>query len=419
MTENNKKKILFISSRDISIDYQPRNYTIISRLQALSKKGYAITVLSYISEHLFIKKLQNFNINLLQLNKPNIFDITKNTFINLIKLKPLQLGANFSSHNKKKFIDIVNHLDPNIIIFDYIRSYNFIELSNSHESLKILDSEDFLSDRYKQLLDNSSTNFINVLGSYKKFIPKNLLFIISFFIKLIILYEHKMLKKYEKKVNSLIDFNVFISRIELQKSIKLTKTKHKSKFVLMPICVDFRIINKKFYKRLNFYFIGNFSYEPNNLALKKILFVFKSSMNNCNFKIIGPHLSNSFIKKLPHNFNYSGYIENLDHALKDCFFTYCPVIVGTGISTKIIYAIMNGIIVFTNLNGFKQIQHFGLKSVFVTNTFDEINSIIINTTQKYFRDSLESDKAILRKEFSPNNVSLKWSQLIEGKYEKN
>lgn len=93
-------------------------------------------------------------------------------------------------------------------------------------------------------------------------------------------------------------------------------------------------------------FIGDYSFEPNNVALQNILAFAKRS--KLNFKLYGKNFDKNV--KLPNNVEYVGFVENVIDAYKGARALIYPLNYGTGIKNKVIEAMSYGIPVI----GFKE-----------------------------------------------------------------
>ena len=261
--------------------------------------------------------------------KRSLFLSLINSFFQLLKINPLQLGF-FYSENAHNFIEN-QHNNYDVIIFHLLRSTK--HMPSNFTGKKILEMTDVYSDNYKQTFDQ-----------------------ISFLNPLLYLYflEYLLIKNYEKKCSNIFDKIVLIDNINLKKSKHILKDK------------IVKINNGSFSQKKSFIFkknnnkiifIGNIKYLPNKEAcfnfVKKILPKINKKFPKVEFHIIGEiSILNKIILRRYKNVKVLGPKKNLNNLIKDSICGISNLNIATGMQNKILSYMSYGIPSICSLKSF-------------------------------------------------------------------
>lgn len=286
---------------------------------------------------------------------------------------PLQCSAFYSKDNAEILKKYVKEIQPDICIFDMLRTFPYFYCMADYKCKKIMDMDDLLSKRYKLLLKNNDSES-NLLGNFSSNFSSftNSLINKPFVKRNVLNAELRRTIHWEKKCASMFDANVFVSEGE-------TKT-FNSKYntttgYTIPIGVDFDYFSKTTNILDNHIltFLGNYTYDPNAASVKMIC---EEILPKLNFKyemrFIGfcpDWLKDKYASK---NVNFLGKVQDTRTVIGESRFFLAPITYGTGIKTKIIESMAMGKCIITNLVGAENIDATNQEDFFVFETNDEI-----------------------------------------------
>ncbi len=418
-------KILFISTRNISNSFEPRNYTLGVLLAGLAENNnvvlmspeFAPTALSVDQDQR--QYLLNLEYKALRISKG--IGLALKSLSNIFRLRPIQCALFDNHYNNKIYMQVLSEYKPDVIIFDYVRAYPFFWwLNQGTRPLTIIDVGDLLSARYCTLLKARDTAGVDYFGYAKKYIPKYFQYLARIAGRVVLKYEALAVGKLEEKTVLDFDSVVLVSRSEVELLVKKCKYPNKVRHIPFATATRRNVLDIAPEHRMAKigYFIGNYAYAPNLFAVRFILEKVLPSLEGYIFKIIGPSLPSNLqclAQGLPH-VEYLGYVDDLYSATADCGFLLAPVAAGSGVSSKILEAVANGVFVVTNELGARPLQEIGLTTVLVAEELDGYVSAfskiqtIFDDRNKYFLKDIEQ----LERYSAPHMVVSAWEELIEG-----
>tara|TARA_Y100001970_G_C14163473_1_gene819900 strand:- start:310 stop:1467 length:1158 start_codon:yes stop_codon:yes gene_type:complete len=313
------RKILFVTTRNpFSKKYSGDRLRSSQIIKYLSKKNKV--------DMIYIDELNNETVPDKSFKgnkfffKRSLFLSLINSFLQLFKINPLQLGF-FYSEKAHKFIEN-QHNNYDVIIFHLLRSTK--HMPSNFTGKKILEMTDVYSDNYKQTFNQ-----------------------ISFLNPLLYLYflEYLLIKNYEKKCSDIFDKIVLVDNNNLNKSKHIFKDKvvkiSNGSFSQKKIF----IFKKKNNKIL---FIGNIKYLPNKEAcfyfVKKILPKINKKFPEIEFHIIGEiSILNKVILMTYKNVKVLGTKKNLNNLIKNSICGISNLNIATGMQNKILNYMSYGI----------------------------------------------------------------------------
>ena len=212
---------------------------------------------------------------------------------------------------------------------------------------------DLLSIRYASFLKHSFKEDLSVsIGYFQQYMPVFFKPLLNFFIKNILNHEMKAIKKTEDAIIRKASHVVLVNKNEAK------KYSNSKKVSVIPFISNspkkhFRILTKVEKKG---YFIGNFNYFPNRLAINKII---ELSFYPFQLDLLGANYSTDIVLKIKRNksIQFIGEVKDLHQELSKYLFCYAPIYAGSGISSKIIEAEACGIPIITNPQGYTSIKN--------------------------------------------------------------
>ena len=361
------KKILVVTTKFPFPLYRGDNLRIYSISKHLSKKNKLDLIYTGSKEN--FQKIKFFDkIMWIKTNNVNRFF---SILYFLLRGESIRVGYFFSLKMLEKIEEI--HKNYDCIVFHKIEGSNF--LPNDYKGKKILEMTDLMSENYFQL--------------YKKF---------SFFnpLKYIFFIEEKILRKYEKKVISLFDHTVFVSKSDLN-SFSLTKIL-KKKIKIIPLGLNQKRKLFKFNKKnKNIVFIGNINYLPNKIAcfdfIEKIMPLLERKGLSVNFKIIGR--TSKILKFRLTRFNNVYVYDNVKSFEKLCANAICGIAnitIATGMQFKVLEYMSMGLPTVVSEKCFRSINFKKNHDLMVYNNNDQfVKQIIKLSKEKNFANKISKN----------------------------
>ncbi len=384
------RRILFITTRNpFSKQYSGDRLRSSQIIKYLSKKNKLDLVYSDVLTNEAIPD-KSFKGNKFFF-KRSLFLSLINSFLQLLKINPLQLGF-FYSENAHKFIENQHH-NYDVIIFHLLRSAKHIP--SNFTGKKILEMTDVYSDNYKQTFDQIS--FLNPL-SYLYFL------------------EYLLIKNYEKKCSNIFDKIILVDNNNLKKSKHILKDK------------IVKINNGSFSQKKSFIFkknnnkiifIGNIKYLPNKEAcfnfVKKILPKINKKFPEIEFHIIGEiSILNKIMLKRYKNVKVLGPKKNLKPLIKNSICGISNLNIATGMQNKILNYMSYGIPSICSFKSFNNSELKKGKDLLVYKYDDELINFIFKLKRNKNLSNKISNNGYtkIKKSFNWDFVLKKYSKII-------
>ena len=384
------RKILFVTTRNpFSKKYSGDRLRSSQIIKYLSKKNKV--------DMIYIDELNNETVSDESFKgnkfffKRSLFLSLINSFLQLLKINPLQLGF-FYSEKAHKFIEN-QHNNYDVIIFHLLRSIK--HMPSNFTGKKILEMTDVYSDNYKQTFNQIS--FLNP-------------FLYLYFL------EYLLIKKYEKKCSDIFD------KIVLVDNNNLNKSKHIFKDKVVKISNGSFSQKKSFiFKKKNnkILFIGNIKYLPNKEAcfyfVKKILPKINKRFPEIEFHIIGEiSILNKVILMSYKNVKVLGTKKNLNNLIKNSICGISNLNIATGMQNKILSYMSYGIPTICSFKSFNNSVLKKNKDVLVYKNDEQLINLILKLkTNKTLSNKISNNGyRKVKTNFNWDLVLKKYSKII-------
>ena len=384
------RKILFVTTRNpFSKKYSGDRLRSSQIIKYLSKKNKV--------DMIYIDELNNETVSDESFKgnkfffKRSLFLSLINSFLQLFKINPLQLGF-FYSEKAHKFIEN-QHNNYDVIIFHLLRSIK--HMPPNFTGKKILEMTDVYSDNYKQTFNQIS--FLNP-------------FLYLYFL------EYLLIKKYEKKCSDIFD------KIVLVDNNNLNKSKHIFKDKVVKISNGSFSQKKSFiFKKKNnkILFIGNIKYLPNKEAcfyfVKKILPKVNKKFPEIEFHIIGEiSILNKVILMSYKNVKVLGTKKNLNNLIKNSICGISNLNIATGMQNKILSYMSYGIPTICSFKSFNNSVLKKNKDVLVYKNDEQLINLILKLkTNKTLSNKISNNGyKKVKTNFNWDLVLKKYSKII-------
>ncbi len=369
------KKILFVTNRLPFPETDGRKKILLQYIKTLKKVFISAEIfnISYVDNMDDLRQRPEEISELITLEKPNIVEKIFNIAFYTILLRkyPIQVSLFYRRKNKEKINNLVEKINPDIIIYDMVRVAEYVSTNNN--VIKVMNYDDLLSLRYKRQMD--WIQYIpSIFGGFKMPQFLNQLFNLKRIQLAVLEFESKLLEGYETRVAKRFDHLLFTSPNEAALFKELTG--HSScRGIPMTFERNLKEINNTF-SRSKIVFVGKMDIPHNVSAVlyfyNNIFPVLKKKIPELEFHIVGKCPVDS-VKKLSsvEGIIVTGMKENLYEYIKDSSLVVAPLVFGTGIKTKIIEALSLGLPVVTTVIGAEGIPVTDNSGIFVADNDQE------------------------------------------------
>jgi len=340
-------KVLYIASRPPLPIVGGREYMISQSLRFLCRDNEVSLVCFYGKNDVCDKSLYD-EIGLAEISfikLPSAFQV----FFNLVmSFRPFQLSLYYSRFIHRILYSLANRVSPDVIVYDMLRVFQF----RIPGYPSVVDLDDLLSNRYKQLLLLSDK--LSPFGTFSDRLPKILKGIFPFFGKFFLRVEARRIRKEELAAYVESDSVILTSPLEA-KALNSYFNSDKAHGISQAVAAS-KNCGRVLKSSSDLFFIGNFTTAQNLQSAKFILqavmpHLLKLGFSGC-IRFVGKYNRDmvdlvsdvSFVK-------LEGFVEDLDAVADRCFCALMPISFGTGIKTKILDAMAIGLPVITNYIG--------------------------------------------------------------------
>lgn len=324
--------------------------------------------------------------------KPGFFTQSRNILLYslLLRKKAIQEAVFYSRGNTKRINNVINDVNPDLIIIDTIRIAQFIPENNK----AIVYLDDLFSIRYEKMLEIMSKHEsvdLNSIGNFGKFIPNKVLnlmkikavekFLLRIEKNLVFKSEVKTAEKFQTLLINENEVNVLSDR-----SMKVVGINEIRPFLnLEPTVLSRR--NKHVVNEKRFIFLGSMNIAHNRVSIIHFL---ETQMQNIITKIpdvkivlIGKHAPTEVRKiaeKHPRNIEIKGFVECLEDEFSKATAMIAPLIFGTGVKLKVIDALSQGLPVISTDYGVEGIKLTHGENCIVENNLDNYGELMLQMT---------------------------------------
>jgi glycosyltransferase involved in cell wall biosynthesis len=416
--------ILFISTRNINNKYEPRNYTIGALIAGLAElhnvrlmsPGFEPLELALQPKHSRILG----GIKSYQLKGSGGVIMLVKIIQCILLFRPFQFCVFDNDGNRQSFLKVLEEFSPDIVIFDYLRAYPFsrwLRLAGT-DAVLIMDIGDLLSKRYRSISDQNSFKG-DFLGYSKKILPVYLQRLANVVGRCVLWYESAALYRFEMECT--LDHNavVLVSNDEVNELKRRVTPPHNVYHIPFASEINkFSIDLVRNRDVLKGYYIGNFNYYPNVLAVEDVINSVGKIGSKFQLKIIGPNLPGRLcsLVESKNNIEYLGYVDDVFAATSDCGVLVSPVFAGSGVSSKILEAVGRGVFVITNSRGSLPLKSLSLKSIFTIDSDSDCEALLkkIQAVVGSRESIFQHDLGALSSYCSTETVVQRWNELIDS-----
>jgi len=305
-------------------------------------------------------------------------------------LEGINVITNNIEINSSSFDNYIQHLQPNIFLFDRFlteEQFGWRVSENCPDALKILDTEDL-----HFLRKSREIAFKNKENNYKNFIINDVT-------------KRELASIYR------CDLSLIISKFEYK---LLTEEFLIPKHILLyiPFLIDLEICKKplSFNERANFLTVGNFNHKPNwqsVLLLKEIIWpIIRKKLPNAKIYVIGAY--NDKAKQL-HNkkdgFIIKGWVNNIEDYLTTTKVMLAPIPFGAGLKGKLFESMIYGIPNVTTNFGAEGLNEEKSWNGFIEDDFNEfaLKAVELYTTKVCWDNAQENGFNIVENNFNKNS----------------
>ncbi|MEN3046087.1 MAG: glycosyltransferase family 4 protein [Candidatus Hydrothermales bacterium] len=341
-------KILFVTSQVLFPPFSGLRKKIFLFAKELKKQGHKLYLYSFAN---FDTKNINFFEEIQFVPPLSNFTIFKNLLFSTFK-SPLEIVFCI---NRKAFVNLksfVKKIKPDLIFIDYIRiAHVFPYVKGSKVILNMDDPQSLKYINMKKFIKDIENPFGEATYSLPHLIRKILK---TYFIKRLLLsYEIKMMRRYEKYWSRFFKF--ILTNSELDK--KYLENNGIKNVILFPPAVEIKEELKIDKKDNYLLFVGKMDYAPNPDAVlyfvKKIFPYIREKLPEIEFWIVGSNLRDDLKSTLTgeKNVKLLGTVDNLEPLYKKAAVFVSPLRFGTGIKVKLLEAMRFGAPIVTTYKG--------------------------------------------------------------------
>lgn len=410
-------KILFILSRNILQKGNPRNESLLTRINYLSELAKVDVIMPNINN-----KFKASNTDVYYYKSPGTLGIVLRSFYNLLFFRPLQYNFSKPILDNKSMYPINETYD--LVIVDTIRVIGLLKKIKTKVSM--LDADDIFSIRYSNQSSNNHKS--SLLNAYENRTNSFVLKLIKFLSSFILIYEAKSFERIERKYLELFNYVLLISEKEkkiLEHLISQTNNIDKNTIISIPHFSKNLLCKNDFfkYKKPKFantaFMVGNFKYPPSlrsfEVTVNEILPQILKTNPTFELHIFGPGLD---LKKYKHinQIKYHGFVDDLRTEISNFCLNISFIPYGSGVKTKIVESMAWGKPVITNSIGAEGLNiNNGIHMIIEDNllTLSNIVNDLLFDHEKQEKLASEAFNLFL-KSFSYQVVSRKWKTFIRG-----
>ncbi len=333
---------------------------------------------------------------------------------------PLQSHLFAAGETSKAILREVADTKPAVVMLDMIRLAGLVEDIRlvSANSRIVVDMDDRLSDRYRQMRRGGEKN---LLGSYAAKTPSLLKRIAGVAPGLLLGLEAKLTASAEANAAKQADAVVLVSPREAR-AYHSDFARPGLEIVAIPPSVEKAAVARRdFSAGIRFVFLGNANYAPNAEALR-YLDAMAGRLNQLSpvstkfaFQAAGPG-TDSFPLEHVEGF---GFVDDLDVFLGPDAVMVAPIVTGTGIKTKLLDAMARGVPIITTTKGVEGLDLQGGIDAVVCDTPHGIENMLGQLIAEGGRSDVLSwlgmaSALVARKDHDPETIAATITGLLNG-----
>jgi polysaccharide biosynthesis protein PslH len=284
----------------------------------------------------------------------------------------------------------IHQFDPDVIVYDTVRTGQFLLRNRTSEVRHVLYMDDLFSIRYERILD-ASRDYPSVsrdaLGNFAAKLPSIFMAIYehsNWLRKSLLRFERDLICATENRCPSQFDECLLVSQVEAETLRNRTGAMNIND---LPPRLEGSIpfMNRTWKGDPEFVFLGNLNLSHNAFGIEHFLEnEFESilrSIPKLRLLIAGKGASNNLVRlagRFPGHVELMGFVENLDAVLMRSCAMLSPLLFGSGVKIKAIDALRCGVPLISTAAGIEGISIEGSVGIRVVKTTAEFTSAMLD-----------------------------------------
>ncbi|HTH95896.1 MAG TPA: glycosyltransferase family 4 protein [Stellaceae bacterium] len=240
-------------------------------------------------------------------------------------------------------------VQPDIVMFDMVRTAQYGEIAGlfPESCRRVLDMDDLLSDRYRQMQATAESGQ-SALGMFTQKFGRPVAWLARLLPRLLFGVEARLMHRRERVMTEKADMVLLVSGQEAETLRDRTGADHVQP--VPPAVEDFPVPHRFPDESTEFKFLGSARYAPNAEAMRfldKVGDHLAGEGQPVEFKAFGaPDDKLEFT-----HVHQAGYLDDLGHEFTPGKVMVAPILTGTGVKTKILEAMARAVAVITTSKG--------------------------------------------------------------------
>lgn len=298
--------------------------------------------------------------HLIHIPKPGMLTQMSNVIRYVVfgRTKSIQESLLYSRRVCRQLESIISMHAPDIIIFDTIRTGQFIDMMNSDtlkKARKILYMEDLFSVRYRKMIDTlSKYPDINLdpLGNFRKFLPPLVASAVRkrpLQIRLLKLEERRV-EESEMRYPKLFDMSLLLNDREVDDLKRRANCDSIRSIKPIVPCSHDEERTRNYQGGCDFLFLGSLNYPQNQVAIEHFIARYMDRIvdliPSVKLRIIGRGARSELRQLVQRHAPYislEGYIDDIEVAMSTACAMIVPLLFGSGVKLKTLEAFSRGL----------------------------------------------------------------------------
>jgi polysaccharide biosynthesis protein PslH len=281
--------------------------------------------------------------------------------------KSLQESFFWNPRAQEKLDLLVEQFQPNLIIYDTLRTGQFAKGRSGHNAVEVIYMDDLFSVRYGKMLalmKQQGMQGIDAMGNFGSNVPGILLRICQKYPvvqKVLLHVERSLVAASEDQAPARFDRALLVSSVE--RDILRLRTDAENIFTLPPRLDSFSISRRAWNGTPEFVFLGSLNLAHNTISIETFieqnLETLRQQIPRIKISILGQG-AGANLKRLaalyPEHVVLHGFVKDLDEILLRACAMISPLTFGSGVKLKVIDSLRCGIPLITTSHGIEGIE---------------------------------------------------------------
>lgn len=302
--------------------------------------------------------------------------------------KSIQESLFWSARTLQEIDSKIEEFRPDLVIFDTVRSGQYMRHLKSKSFKSILYMDDLFSVRYERILaamEKFPDASIDAMGNFAGNIPRFLLPVYrssNAVKRLLLRLERRLVQRSEYTMPADFDLALLISEEEVRHLKTYTKADNVLAVSPMLGMDEQHAAVRAWSGRSEFVFLGSLNLAHNAFSIENFIERHMDQMiiemPECLLRVIGKFPSKDLIRlagKYDKNIFIDGFVEDLDAVLSQCAAMIAPLLFGSGVKIKVIDAIRLGVPVVSTSYGVEGISWMASGGILVEDDLSNFASI--------------------------------------------